>query len=291
MTKKKQIIMAICYDFDGTLSPGNMQEYGFIKMLGITPAAFWKDSNSLAATKKADSIMAYMWQMKQDAEKHNLPFTKESFKKYASTVELFPGVQEWFDQINAYAAKKNVKMEHYIISSGLKEMIEGTAIAHHFREIFASGFMYDENDNAVWPALAVNYTNKTQFLYRINKGCLDVSDNTSVNKHMSEEDKYMPFSHMIYIGDGDTDIPSMKTVKREGGHTIAVYQTGKEFKVKELLAPDRADVVALCDYTIGSHIDTFVKAVIDKVVADNKMEEIKKNLNQSLKQKQCKKIL
>lgn len=280
---KNLIPMAICYDFDGTLAPGNMQEYGFIELLDMTPSVFWSKSNTLAQEQKADSILAYMLRMKEESKTRDLSFKKQDFKKYASEVKLFQGVEAWFDRMNAYALSKGVFLEHYIISSGLKEMVEGTSIASYFKEIFASSFMYDANGVAVWPALVVNYTNKTQFLYRINKGCLDVSDNEAINRHMNDEDKPMPFRNMIYIGDGDTDIPSMKTVKREGGHTIAVYQAnleGHHEKVKGLLGIDRADVIAPADYQENKPIDVFVKAIIDKVVADTHLQRVQQVLRQ-----------
>lgn len=280
--KNTLIPMAICYDFDGTLAPGNMQEYGFIEKMGMTPATFWSKSNALAQEQKADSILAYMRRMKEESKTKDLPFKKADFKAYASEIKLFQGVADWFDRINAYALTKGVLLEHYIISSGLKEMVEGTSIAGYFKEIFASTFMYDANGVAVWPGLVVNYTNKTQFLYRINKGCLDVSDNESVNRHMNDADKPMPFCNMVYIGDGDTDIPSMKTVKREGGHTIAVYQenvAGHREKVKGLLGIERADVIAPADYREGQPIDIFVKAIIDKIEADTYLKKMKETLS------------
>ncbi len=283
MTQQQALIpMAICYDFDGTLAPGNMQEYGFIRELGMTPQDFWSKSNKMAQVQKADGISAYMKMMKEESSSHDLPFKRVDFQRYASEVQLFDGVADWFTRLNEYARQKGVALEHYIISSGLKEMVEGTSIAEYFKEIFASSFMYDANGVAVWPGLVVNYTNKTQFLYRINKGCLDVSDNESVNRHMNDEDKPIPFAHMIYIGDGETDIPSMKTVKREGGHTIAVYNEkikGQRQKVKGLLGIDRADVIAPADYREGSQIDLFVKGIIEKIVADVHLNNLKKQLN------------
>ena len=275
-----QVKMAICYDFDGTLAPGNMQEYGFIEKLDMTPDEFWKKSNQLAKTKKVDNILAYMYQMREEALDKNVAFTKKDLTDYAAKVELFEGVEKWFSRINAYAQKKGVQLEHYIISSGLKEMVEGTKIAPFFTEIFASSFMYDKKGMALWPALVVNYTNKTQFLYRINKGCLDVSDNDKINRHMNDEDKPIPFENMIYIGDGDTDIPSMKTVKREGGHTIAVYQKHNKKKVKSLLGIERADIIAPADYRAEKPIDVFVKSVIDKVVTDSNLKYLQKVLTE-----------
>ncbi len=276
------IPMAICYDFDGTLAPGNMQEYGFFNELGVIPSDFWMRSNTYAREQKADAILGYMKLMKDESEKHHLSFTKEDLKQYATQVQLYPGVADWFTRLNIYAYTKGVALEHYIISSGLKEMVEGTSIASYFKEIFASSFMYDSNGTAVWPGLVVNYTNKTQFLYRINKGCLDVSDDNIINQHMDDADKPIPFAHMIYIGDGKTDIPSMKTVKREGGYTIAVYSPNKEGNrehVKQLLGIERADVIAPADYRENQPIDIFVKGVIDQIVAHVRLKNIQNELN------------
>lgn len=274
-----KVKIAICYDFDGTLAAGNMQEYGFIEKLNMTPDDFWRKSNKLAKQKKVDNILAYMYQMKEEAKERNLSFTKQDLTDYASHVKLFDGVEKWFPRMNVYAKNKGVILEHYIISSGLKEMVEGTKIAPFFKEIFASSFMYDKKGMVLWPALVVNYTNKTQFLYRINKGCLDVSDNEKINRHMNDEDKPIPFENIIYIGDGDTDIPSMKTVKREGGHTIAVYQKGYKEKVKSLLGIDRADIIAPADYNENAPIDVFVKSVIDKVMTDSYLKYLQRVLN------------
>ncbi len=274
-----KVKMAICYDFDGTLAPGNMQEYGFIKKLNMTPDVFWKKSNTLAKKKKIDNILAYMYQMKEEAKAKGLSFTKQDLTDYASHVKLFKGVEKWFVRMNTYAKSKGITLEHYVISSGLKEMVEGTKIAPYFREIFASSFMYDKKGEVLWPGLVVNYTNKTQFLYRINKGCLDISDNDKINKHMNDEDKPIPFTNIIYIGDGDTDIPSMKTVKREGGHTIAVYQSGHKSKVKSLLGIDRADIIAPADYNENTPIDIFVRSVIDKVLTDSHLKYLQGALN------------
>lgn len=271
----KLIPMAICYDFDGTLSPGNMQEYGFVKKLGITPEEFWNTANGLAKREKADDILAYMKVTIDESHKRNLPITREDFMQYGKSIKLFKGVEEWFDCINRYAKEHGVKMEHYIISSGLKEMLEGTQIAGKFTEIFASSFLYDENGAAVWPAIALNYTSKTQFLFRINKGCLDVTDTEGVNRHIDKACRPMPFENMIYIGDGSTDIPCMAMLNKAGGHTLAVYKTGSKERAARLNRDGRAHMVAPADYSEGKAVDKFVKAVIDCVVANNKIKNIR----------------
>ncbi len=281
MFQKKQLIpMAICYDFDGTLSPGNMQEYGFIEKLGISPADFWEQSENLGRTHKMDGILAYMKMMIDQSQRHGLSFRRRDFQEYGQTVQLYPGVEKWFKNISDYALKKRIQLDHYIISSGMKEMIEGTKIAPYFREIFASSFMYDANGVAVWPAVALNYTTKTQFLFRINKGCLDISDNKSINRFVPHDERALPFEQIIYIGDGETDIPCMRMVKDLGGYSIAVYKKDNEKseKTAELLVHDnRVNLAAVADYSKGKQIDSFVKSVIDKILADHRLtDEIKK---------------
>lgn len=277
---KKLIPMAICYDFDGTLAYGNMQEYGFIEKLQMTPREFWNKSNEFAKENNADQILAYMKMMRDLSFEKQLPFTRREFQEYGATVLLFDGVQEWFGRINAYAAKRGVALNHYIISSGLKEMIEGTPISAEFEEIFASCFMYDDKGVAVWPAVALNYTSKTQFLFRINKGCLDITDNETVNCSMPEDEKPVPFAHMVYVGDGDTDVPCMKMIKILGGHTVAVYQPkkkGASTKAKRLVREGRADVGVPADYRSGSKIDMFIQGVIDKVAASAHVSNMMKS--------------
>ena len=273
--RKKYIPMAICYDFDGTLSPGNMQEYSFIKKLGMTAEEFWTKANGLAKQKKMDDILSYMKVTIDESIKRHLPITREDFMAYGRHIKLFKGVEDWFGRINAYARLNGVNMQHYIISSGLKEMLEGTSIADVFTEIFASSFLYDENGAAVWPAMVLNYTSKTQYMFRINKGCLDVTDTEGVNRHVDKACRPMPFENMIYIGDGSTDIPCMAMLNKAGGHTLAVYKNGTKERASALNRDGRAHMIAPADYSEGKAIDRFVKAVIDKVVVDNRLKSVR----------------
>ena len=176
----KLIQMAICYDFDGTLSPKNMQEYGFMKKLQTTPLKFWAKSNKVAKENFADTNAAYMKLMIEEANKKGVPFTKNAFLEYGASVKFYKGVEGWFERINEYGKRHGVKVRHFIISSGLREIIKKTAIGKYFEEVFASSYMYDKQGNPIWPANVVNYTSKTQYLFRINKGCLDINDNIKV---------------------------------------------------------------------------------------------------------------
>ena len=277
---KKLIPMAICYDFDGTLSPGNMQEYDFMKALGIKNSKkFWDKAQAIAKAQNADSIASYMQLMIQASLEKNLPFKRETFKNYGKNIELYKGVEDWFKRITEYAKKRGIFLKHYIISSGIKEIIEGTKIARNFTKVYASSFMYGPNGGAVWPAIVLNYTSKTQYLFRINKGCEDISDNTKINDYVPPQDRPIPFSNMIYIGDGSTDIPCMTIVKRDGGHSIAVYKTGTNGarnKASHLVSDNRVNVVLPADYSKDKPIDVYVKAVIDKIAADNYLHSLEK---------------
>jgi hypothetical protein len=264
-------IVALIYDFDGTLSPGNMQEFGFIQAIGKKPHEFWQESDAIALGQDASNILSYMKLMFDEARKAGIKLRREDFKKFGESVELFEGVKEWFSLINEYGKERGVKIEHYINSSGLTEMIEGTEIGHEFKKIFACSFLYNEDGEAEWPGVAVDYTAKTQFLFKINKGILSIRDNKKVNESKEEDNKRIPFPHMVYFGDGETDVPCMKIVKMFGGNSIAVYNPEIKKKVnvaKKLLRQQRVNFITPADYTKESRTYEVVCAIIDKIKAD-----------------------
>lgn len=266
-------IAAIMYDFDKTLSTKDMQEYAFIPGIGMTAESFWNECNRLTKENNMDQILSYMYVMLTEARGKKL-LNRQEFNKLGESVELFPGVTTWFDRINAYGESIGVKVEHYIISSGIKEIIEGTQIAKHFKEIYAAEFLYDEDNVPVWPAMAVNYTSKTQFLFRINKGVLDVTAHRELNEYTPEEERRIPFSNMIYIGDGFTDVPCMKLVKVNGGHSVAVY-SDEDDSARDIMKQGRVDYLALADYTKGSKIENTVFAILDEIKTNHKITQIR----------------
>ncbi len=274
--KEEQPVLAICYDFDKTLSPDDMQAQGYIqKVYGDDVQSFWKESNALAEDNEMDSNLAYMFKMKEEAEGKEL-FTRKKLEDYGSRVSLFPGVSEWFERIREFGKIKGVIVEHYIISSGLKEMIEGTAVAKAgaFEKIYASSFFYNKKGVAIWPAQVINYTNKTQFLFRIEKGVLDIND-YGVNDYFAPEDIRVPFRNIVYIGDSDTDIPCMKLVNTYGGHSIGVYnELSDKSKVYKMIRENRIKYFAPADYTDGSEIDIIVKSIIDRTASNELLESI-----------------
>ena len=270
--KEEKPVLAICYDFDKTLSPADMQAQGYIQSVGFDVGEFWKQSNSLASSNDMDQNLAYMLTMKQTAEGRVL-FTRQKLMDYGAEVALFPGVQNWFERIRTYGENRGVIVEHYIISSGLKEMIEGTAVAGEFKKIYASSFYYNENNVAIWPAQVVNYTNKTQFLFRIEKGVLDIND-PGVNDSFAPDEMRVPFRNMVYIGDSDTDVPCMKLVNVNGGYSIGVYNadTKDKTKVYKMMREGRIRYFAPADYSEGTQLDELVKAIIDRTAENEALE-------------------
>ena len=268
---RKSPIVALIYDFDGTLSPGNMQEFGFIQAIGKKPQEFWQESDEIALGQDASNILSYMKLMFDEAKKAGIKLRREDFKSFGASVELFPGVEDWFRLINEYGKSKGVKIEHYINSSGLAEMIEGTSIAKEFKRIFACSFLYNKEGEAEWPGVAVDYTAKTQFLFKINKGILSIRDNKKVNESQAEDNKRIPFPHMIYFGDGETDVPCMKIVKMFGGNSIAVYnpEIKKNGNVaRKLRRQERVNFITPANYTKESRTYEVVCSIIDKIRID-----------------------
>ena len=274
----KKTKVAICYDFDGTLIPGIMQGYDFTRKIGLDVPTFLDKINKLMDDTHTDGILAYMRLMLQEAAEKNIPFKKQELYECGKNLPFFPGVETWFDRINKYGKEHGLVVEHYIISSGLREIILGSPISKKFKHIYASSFMYDKNGNAIWPAMAINYTAKTQFIFRINKGCLGIND-PEINAFVPDKKRYIPLSNMIYIGDGLTDVPCMRLVKNEKGHSIAVYapEDDKGKKVaRQLLKESRVNFTAKADYSAGSRIEEIVQTILDKIRLDLKMENLKK---------------
>ena len=267
---RKPYTMAIAYDFDGTLAPGNMQEHNFIPALGVKPKAFWGEVVAHAKQHQADPILAYMNLMLMRARAKGIPVRREDFQRHGHGLPLFEGVEGWFGRINAYGKARGVNVEHYIVSSGNEEIVAGTSIADRFTRVYASIFLYDENGEAVWPALAINYTTKTQFLFRINKGAHDITDNAKVNEVVEQRSRPVPFENMIFIGDGETDVPSFRMVKDQGGLSIAVFQPnakGARSKATRYLKDGRVQCAVPANYAEGGRLDEIVKANIGRVAA------------------------
>lgn len=266
---------AIVYDFDGTLAKGNIQEHSFLPALDIDKDAFWGEVRRRAKEHDADEILIYMWRMLEEARAKSVSITKEVLRSHGSTTPLFGGVEDWFDRITKYALDNDLHLDHYIVSSGNHELIRGCGIYDKFRNVYASRFIYDENGVAIWPGLAINYTTKTQYLFRINKGIENSWDNKAVNRWIPMQERAVPFERMIFIGDGDTDIPSMKMVRHQGGQAIAVFdeETWKEpdsqQKLYRLIAEDRANYVAPADYCEGGQLDVIVKGILGRYARES----------------------
>lgn len=266
-------IVALLYDFDKTLCTQDMQNYAFIPSLGMAPGDFWREANAFGRREHMDGILAYMYTMIRKSTELGIPLTRESLKHCGRSVTFFQGVPDWFGRINRFCGLLGVEVEHYVISSGLREIIEGSAIAGSFREIYASEFYYNGDGVPVWPKLAVNFTAKTQFVYRINKGVLDVADDKTLNDSMPDDSKRVPFTNMIYIGDGLSDVPCMKMMRAYGGKAIAVYQAVNKSGVEQLLRQRRVDFIYPADYREGSELEITVKNIIRKMAVSQQLYE------------------
>lgn len=275
MTNTPPCRTALVYDFDGTLAPGNIQEHALLpKYLGVSKEEFWAAVASDKKLHDSDQILIYMKLLLDLARAKNLPFTREILAKCGQETPFYDGVPDWFERMNGYAAARGLSLEHYIVSSGNEEMILGSAIAHHFHHVFACKYIYDAEGQAIWPGTVVNYTTKTQFLFRINKGVSTYWDDNRVNRWVPMAERDVPFSRMIYIGDGDTDIPSMKMVRHQGGHSIAVFDPSlwaagsAQSRAYDLIAEDRAHFVVPADYRNNSQLDVTVKGVLGRIARE-----------------------
>ena len=267
-------IIAFLYDFDKTLCTTDMEDYAFIPSLGYTPAEFWGRANAFGWENRMDGLLAYMYTMIQECAAQNIKLDRAFLNHCGESIQLFPGVREWFARINAFGESLGVQVEHYVSSSGLREIIEGSGIAQEFREIYACEFYYNENGDACWPKLDVNFTNKTQFVYRINKGILDVSRDKELNDSMPDDSKRVPFTNMIYMGDGLSDVPCMNMMRAYGGQAIAVYQASNRQGVEKLLADGRVDFIFPADYREGMELDRTVRDILRKMTITDRLLEV-----------------
>ena len=272
---RKKPTVALMYDFDKTLCDQDMQNYAFIPNLGMTSSEFWGEVETFRKKNYMEGILGYLYYSMSKCKEKGIPFTKEYLQSTGKDIRFFKGVQNWFERINQYGESLGVNIEHYVISSGIKDIVEGCAIKDKFKKIFACQYYFDEEGNAVWPKIAINYTQKTQYIFRISKGIYDETDNKKVNEKMTE--RVVNYDNMIYFGDGITDIPCMTLIKKQGGISIAVYQKGEKNKVTDLLLQDRVNYICPADYQEGSDLDSLIKCII---------QEMKLSHTLQLKQKQ-----
>lgn len=267
-----QNTIALVYDFDGTLSPQPMQEYTVLPRMGVVPREFWDRVNEEARVTESDMMLVYLRHILETLERQKIAVKREDFARMAKAIRYFPGVEGWFARMNAYVRRRSggkVKLHHYLISAGQKEILDGVSIRKHFRRIYASEYHFNHHGVATFPKLLVTDTVKTQFLFRINKGKEAVTE--SINEHMPESQRPIPFQNMIYVGDGMTDVPSMALTKKSGGHTVAVYGGERErdkVTCVKLLEAGRADFIAEADYRKTSKLSRRMELLLDAVVAD-----------------------
>ncbi len=264
VSMSKKPIVAILYDFDSTLSPTDMQAYGFIPAMGMTPAEFWGRTGEFSKRTGCEKILSYLYTMMEVSREKGIPFTRDFLHECGKNIQFYPGVTTWFRRINEYGASKGIQVEHYLVSSGNREIVEGCAIANEFKQLYGCEYIFDpKTGEAIWPKLAINYTQKTQYFYRISKGVYDTTDDDSVNQKQLE--RRIPYRNIVYIGDGMTDVPSMLIVKNNGGRSIAVYPKGNEEKGAVLHADGRVNFAAIADYSAGKRLEKIMRLIIDSV--------------------------
>ena len=267
----KQNIIALVYDFDGTLSPQPMQEYTVLPELGINANDFWLECKKEAKKYNADGMLTYMRLLIEKIELKHSHLDRKGLRNLAKDIRYFPGVETWFDRINNHVREKSggkIKVRHYIISAGLKEILEGIKIRQHFEKMYASEYYFDHHDAARFPTVVINDTSKTQYIFRINKGVEDI--NQSINEYMPESDRPIPFSNMIYIGDGLTDVPCMTVTKNNGGYALAVHKPNSPESAstcRELAKANRIDYFAPANYKKGKRLEKRVKLILDLIIA------------------------
>ena len=271
MSQKKPIV-AILYDFDSTLSRTDMQNFSFIPSLGLTPEEFWGMTTKFSEESGCERTLAYLFMMQKLTKEKGIKMTREWLNEQGRNIEFFPGVTTWFQRINDYGKEHGVIVEHYLVSSGNKEIVEACSIAKEFKRLYACEFIFDpETGEPIWPKIAINYTQKTQYFFRISKGVYDESDDAGVNN--KRPNRRIPYSNMVYIGDGMTDIPSMILVKENGGRSIAVYPRGKEDKVQDLYEDGRVNFVCPANYNERSSLETVMKLIIRSVEVGSSLKD------------------
>lgn len=263
--------LAIVYDFDGTLTPQPMQEYTVLPQLGISGDVFWAEVDAEVKRTGGDPILTYMRLLVEKIEANKAHLSREALRDLAAGIKYYPGVESWFERIDAYVDARSegrVQTRHYIVSAGLGEILEGISIKHHFSRIYASQYYFDHHEAARFPTVVINDTAKTQYLFRINKGREEALE--TINEYMPEAERPIPFQHMLYVGDGLTDVPCMTVVKNYGGFSVAVHKPRNQGSIevcRRLADANRIDFYAPADYRQGRRLEQRVQTILDLIIA------------------------
>jgi len=266
----KQIV-AIMYDFDKTLSTSDMQNYSFIPNLGLTPQEFWGKTQEFSEKYGVERILSYMYVMLKLAKDKGIKMTRKYLQSCGENIEFYPGVLTWFKRINSYAEKRGIQVEHYLVSSGTREIVEGCPIYKEFKKVYGCEFFYNQSHEACWPKFVINYTQKTQFYFKISKGVSDAKDDIKVNERLGKH--RVPYRNIIYLGDGMTDVACMTVVKQNGGNAIGVYKDEFKEQAKKLYDDERVSFVCKGDYSAGSQIEKVVHLIIDSIALQTEIEK------------------
>lgn len=268
----KKTVVAICYDFDKTLACNDMQSFAFIPNMNMSESEFWQECDLFSKKNGTDSTLSYLKVMIDESKSRGIKMTREYLQQCGKPIKLFEGVTTWFKRVNQFAEEHNIELEHYIISSGNKEILEGSSIYNEFKGVYGCEYLYDNEGIAYWPKTIVNYTLKTQYLFRICKGTIDLTNDEQVNQRI--EKKHVEFRNMIYIGDGITDIPCMTLVKEKGGTAISVYPKGQKEKALQLLQDNRVNYAVKSDFKSNSELENLIKIIIQSIELQEKLRDM-----------------
>jgi 2-hydroxy-3-keto-5-methylthiopentenyl-1-phosphate phosphatase len=287
MNKIKQNIIALVYDFDGTLTPKTMQEYTLLPNLGVKNSRkFWDEISRDCFDLQAENTLVWMKKIIDMAKDNETPISSEYFKNIGKDIPYFNGIPEYFKKINKYVADKvkgKMEIRHYVISSGLKEILDGVSISKEFHNIFGSEYTYDEYGRPTFPKVIITDTVKTQYLFRINKGREKIGE--SINEHMPEQERPIPFKNMVYVGDGLSDVPAMNVTTKNGGHAIAIYKPRDKRGLntcKNLVKAGRVDFMAPADYREGSDLFNSIKVILDTIIQQYNHDQFVEKQNRKI---------
>jgi hypothetical protein len=280
-----QNIIGIVYDYDQTLSPKYMQDEVLFPHFGIDPAQFWKRCGELVDSDGYDNELAYLKVMLDYLQMD--PPTNAELEKLGANLNFYPGLPGMFGELRSLLRPDHeamgIEIEHYILSSGIKALIDGSALKSHVKAVFGCEFATDPDGRINFPKKVISHTQKTQYLFRINKGMLEPADD--VNDHMPEDLRPIPFRNMIYVGDGPTDVPCFTVMRRYGGRGIAVYNPDDETRTSfrkcyQLSAhADRVKHIAPSDYRPGSHLRLLLEEMALEI-ADSILERRKSEVTE-----------
>ena len=283
---QQQNIIAIVYDYDRTLSPRPMQEDVIFERIGVEASKFWSMADELKGNKSYEDELAWIRLLLDNPSFRCL--SNLDLEGMGRNLKFYPGVPEMFAELEVGLhsdkyLRHGVALEHYIVTSGLKSVLAGSILSQNVQAIFGCELDEDEEGRVYWPKRIISHTAKTQYLFRITKGLEYVDLSHDVNDHMPEPERRIPFSNMLYIGDGPTDVPCFAVISSRGGKSLAVYDPSSKVSFATCMSlreAQRVDEIAEADYRQNTHLrrlmEHYVIQMADRIVLQQEMEHERK---------------